>query len=135
MVKIITLILMLIPLCAKAESTYLYTETSVAGETMDAFVLRIAHRAMRVTNKMGVEVCGEVEEVDRIYRVVIATSNDQFSCELPNTGKPYFHTHPASSIGTFSPADKKYEGYLAAKGRVYYSNGRLEKRVGKIKGM
>lgn len=133
--KIIAAILLALSFSASAESTYLYTEISQPGETMDAFVVRISARALKETVKQASEICGEVEEFDGGYRVVMATSGKAFSCDLPNTGRPYFHTHPHSSIGTFSHADKKYEGYLAAKGRVYYTNGRNERRIGKITSM
>ncbi len=129
---IFTILLMAFtPVCI-ASGAQIYTEVSLEGETMDDFIVRISRMAMSETIKISAEVCGEIETINGIHHLTIITSGDAFSCELPNTGKPYFHTHPPSSIGTFSPADRKYKGYLAAKGRVYYQDGWIERRIGRI---
>lgn len=132
MVKIIVLILMLIPLCAKAESTYLYTETSHAGETMDAFVLRIAPKANAYTKDSGHEVCAAIRTDGERYRIEVGTSSRNDECELPGDTEVYLHTHPINQGMGFSAGDYVRPGYLITQVGVKYQDG-VNKRPRKVR--
>lgn len=124
--KIIALILMLMPLCAKAESTYLYTETSVTGETMDAFVLRIAPKAYSQSWVKAKELCGAIESSNGVMSVDFYQGTNN-SCEfvMPE-GSISIHTHPVAYKEPlkFSKADLRVGGYLVGRNKVMHADGR-----------
>lgn len=132
MVKMIALMLMLMPLCAKAESRYLYTETSVAGETMDAFVLRIAPKANAYTKASGHEVCAAIREVEGVYSAEVGTSGRNDECWLPGDTEVYLHTHPINQGMGFSAGDYVRPGYLITQAGVKYQDG-VNKRPRKVR--
>lgn len=124
MVKIIALILMLIPLCAKAESTYLYTETSAAGESMDAFVVRIARSIEMEGQRKNAEVCGAIKSFDGRYSLSLSYKQDNIQCTVSHgQGDVLIHTHLPYMGARFSPADYSHKGYMVRNGVICYNDG------------
>ena len=124
MVKIIALILMLIPLFAKAESTYLYTETSVAGETMDAFVVRIARSLEMEGQRKNAEVCGAIKNIDGRYTLTLNYKQDNIQCTVSHGPEDVLiHTHLPYMGARFSPADYSHKGYMVRNGVICYNDG------------
>lgn len=127
MVKIIGLILFAIAFSAQAESTYLYTEVSQPGETMDAFVLRISDKANFHTKASGHEVCGPIRTENGRYRIEMATSGRNDECELPGDTEVYFHTHPINQGIGFSGGDYVRPGYLSTLAGVKFQDGKVKR--------
>lgn len=130
--KIIATILLSASFYASAGSTYLYTEVSVAGESMDAFVLRIADRANQHTSASGHEVCGAIRTEDSIHRIEMITSRRNDECWLPIDTEVYFHTHPINQGMNFSSGDYVLPGYLSTLAGVKFQDGKV-KRPRKIR--
>lgn len=66
----------------------LYEETSTAGETVDAFVTRIAPRARAASVSTRTVVCGEILGAGP-YSLTLKTDGRQDWCEVPKTAAPY----------------------------------------------
>lgn len=124
MVKIIGLILFAMAFSAQAESAYLYTEVSQPGETMDAFVLRIAPKAYSQSWVKAKELCGAIKSSESGMSVEIH-QGDFSSCEfiMPN-GSVSLHTHPVARKEPlkFSKADLSIGGYLVGRDKVLHAN-------------
>lgn len=112
-----------------ANATTLYAETSVRGESMDEFVVRIADRAYDHTKKSGHEVCGAIREEGGIFTVVITTSGRNDECELPGDTEVYVHTHPINQGFHFSKGDYVRPGYLIAQNVIKFQNGGRPRKV------
>ncbi|HHA2975135.1 TPA: hypothetical protein ACOFD8_002501 [Stenotrophomonas maltophilia] len=112
--------------------TFLYEEVSAPGESMDAFTLRIAPRALKHTNKSGHQVCGAIESPQNgQFRIKISTIRSGTSCQVPSSAAVYFTTHTWSNE-TFSQGEREIPGYLAVKNSLYYQNGMQERKVGTL---
>lgn len=127
MVKIIGLTLFAMAFSAQAESTYLYTEVSQPGETMDAFVLRISDKANSHTKASGHEVCGPIRQTESGYSLEISTSSRNDECELPGDTQVYFHTHPINQGMGFSGGDYVRPGYLSTLAGVKFQDGKVKR--------
>jgi hypothetical protein len=138
--KIIPAILLALSFSASAESTYLYTEVSQPGETMDAFVVRIAPRAISVTREMRVEICGSLASSEFSHSIRMVTSHTRSHCNLllSDTESAYnpsgrtFHTHTddEDSHRGFSPQDfNRPNGYVAYGKVVRYQEGKTKDRL------
>ena len=103
-------------------SEYLYTEVSNPGETMDAFVTRIAPKALEHTWKHNAEVCGPIRQTEQGYEVRISTDGRRDECSLPGDTVVYVHTHPRGIGFGFSPSDYVRPGYLITERAVKYQN-------------
>lgn len=111
----------------------LYDERSLAGETADNFILRIAPRAVSYTNRTGHQVCGAVEQnPDGQYTIEMRTIGQGYRCEIPADTQLYFVTHIWSS-GTFSRAERELPGYMATRNSLYHQDGRSERKVGTLR--
>lgn len=95
---------------------------SQPGETMDAFVERIAPQAVAISNRAGLEVCGAIAEADGVYSIRMVQGGPR-ACTIDfkdveagfvSTGQT-FHTHPyaPSTRSGFTRADYAAPGYLA----------------------
>lgn len=117
-----TLLLVFSAVSTPGESTSLYREVSLPGESMDEFVLRIAPKAYSTGWVKAKELCG-----------AIITSNGQMSIDMHlgqfNTcefqmpeGSVAFHTHPVASREQlkFSRQDAIAGGYLVGRNEVLY---------------
>lgn len=69
-------------------ATELHRETSAAGESLDAFVVRIAPRARAASVNTRSIVCGEVLGSGP-YTLALKTDGRQDWCEVPKTAAPY----------------------------------------------
>lgn len=111
----------------------LYQERSLAGETTDNFILRIAPRAVSYTNRTGHQVCGAVvQNPDGQYTIEMRTIGQGYRCEIPADTQLYFVTH-IWSAGTFSRAEREVPGYMATRNSLYHQDGRNERKVGTLR--
>lgn len=125
--KIIAAILLALSFSASAESTYLYTEVSQPGETMDEFVVRIASRANEYTKVKGHEVCGAIRINGDSLKIEMTSSGRNDECELPADTKVYFHTHPINQGMGFSASDYVLPGYLSTLAGIKYQDGKVKR--------
>lgn len=125
--KIIAAILLALSFSASAESTYLYTEVSQPGETMDAFVVRISPRANAHTKATGHEVCGAIRDYGDFLKIEISSSGRNDECELPGDTKVYFHTHPINQGMGFSAGDYVRPGYLSTLAGIKFQDGKVKR--------
>ena len=124
--KIIAAILLALSFSASAETTYLYTEVSQPGETMDSFVVRISPRAYSTSWIKAKEVCGAIESTGGQFSIDIHQGT-YAKCDFINPeGSIGFHTHPVQRKEPlrFSKADIKVGGYLAGRNEVMHSDGK-----------
>jgi len=112
-----------IPFCASANSLYLYSESSLPGETMDSFVVRISPRANEYTKKSGHEVCAAIRNNGSGYSVEVTTSSRNDECMLPADTEVYLHTHPINQGMGFSRGDYVRPGYLITEVGIKYQDG------------
>lgn len=125
--KIIASILLALSFSASAESTYLYTEVSHSGETMDSFVVRISARANAHTKTTGHEVCGAIRADGDSMKVDMTSSGRNDECELPGDTEVYFHTHPINQGMRFSAGDYVRPGYLSTLAGVKFQDGKVKR--------
>lgn len=135
--KIIAAILLALSFSASAEPTYLYTEVSQSGETMDEFMVRIAPKAVEYTLKNSLEVCGMIEKDGNEMKLNIFTDHKNNSCTIPvpsNSAGITFHTHPSRNSFKFHGKDFNVKGYLGTARGVRYQEGKgTERFVGRFK--
>lgn len=128
---------------AAATPSFVYTETSAAGETLDAFAKRIAKRAVKESLVIGGEICGEFRIVGELVAMDFYTIHDQHRCSyLRVAGETYnrltYHTHifiglananaEREKIGNpkFSAADYSHPGYMTTGRIVLFQSGTPE---------
>ena len=111
--KIVAAILLTAVAFGASAETKLYTENSRPGETMDEFIVRIAPRALRFTERSSFEVCGPIVKTDTGYSLTLYTSSNMTRCQYPKTSDIGFHTHPSRAYPTFYGGDYHVEGYMA----------------------
>ncbi|WP_159407413.1 hypothetical protein ACCQ13_14625 [Xanthomonas sp. NCPPB 1638] len=70
------------------QTTQMLQETSAAGESLDAFVTRIAPRARAASVNSRSVVCGEVLGTGP-YTLTLKTDGRKDWCEVPKTAAPY----------------------------------------------
>lgn len=112
---------------ASAESTYLYTEVSHPGETMDSFMVRISARANAHTKTTGHEVCGAIRADGDSMKIEMTSSGRNDECELPSDTEVYFHTHPINQGKGFSAGDYVRPGYLSTLAGVKFQDGKVKR--------
>ncbi|MGQ5267423.1 hypothetical protein [Xanthomonas arboricola] len=66
----------------------LYQETSTTGESLDAFISRIAPRARAASLSARAVVCGEIQGSDP-YTLALKTDGYPDDCRVPKTPAPY----------------------------------------------
>jgi len=121
--KIIYAILLAISFSASAETTYLYTEVSQPGETMDAFVLRSAYKLSKETDRLNAEVCGVIQHNGESVTMVVNTDRLLTGCTIKSGDFISVHTHPRMATNQFSASDLETEGYLIHGRAVYHQDG------------
>jgi hypothetical protein len=145
--KTIALILALLPgVAMAAQPTHVTTMTSLPGETMDAFALRIAPEAIERSMNIAAEVCGEFKQEGDVYSIALYSIGTQHGCSYLRDGAGYtgqsYHTHIVIGetdsrrregiLGNprFSESDYAHPGYLASGNKVLHQVGRgTERRV------
>ncbi|WP_434990033.1 hypothetical protein [Xanthomonas melonis] len=70
------------------QTTHLHQEISAAGESLDAFVTRIAPRARAASVSTRTVVCGEILGAGP-YSLTLKTDGQQDWCEVRKTAAPY----------------------------------------------
>ncbi|MBB4726331.1 hypothetical protein [Xanthomonas arboricola] len=92
----------------------LYQETSDAGESLDAFVTRIAPRARAASVGARAVVCGEILGSGP-YTVTLKTDGNPDDCRVPKTAAPYVLVNGIAKDARadhFSLANRFRPGYL-----------------------
>ncbi|MFB9112108.1 hypothetical protein QSH39_014635 [Xanthomonas arboricola pv. corylina] len=69
-------------------TSQLYQETSASGETLDAFIVRIAPRARAASVSTRAIVCGEILGSGP-YTLALKTDGYPDDCRVPKTAAPY----------------------------------------------
>ena len=129
--KLLTmLILLLLPLLVYSQGHLVRTYESLAGESSDEFILRIAGPISNMTRIYGYEYCGEVSSRGDRYLVYLYTSRQSDRCVFHRFDKSsdIVHTHPYYARPVFGDDDYKHSGYLIIGRRVYYQSGRGTER-------
>jgi len=107
---------------ANAETIHLYTEKSKAGESMDAFVKRVAPAALDRTFKADAAVCGLIgSRPDGTFAIAFHTNGDPWRCTLSMDLLPagygwtglVFRTHTRRGADDWTESDMRIPGYLA----------------------
>lgn len=70
------------------QTTELHQETSAAGESLDAFLIRIAPRARAASVSTRAVVCGQILGAGP-YSLAFKTDGRQDVCAVPKTSAPY----------------------------------------------
>ncbi|WP_329767296.1 hypothetical protein [Stenotrophomonas maltophilia] len=133
---LIPTIILLVPMAtasAKKPQPALYVERSTPGESMDAFILRIAPEALSKSERQGAEVCGVIAEGPAGYSIRLSSGTAR-TCEMDfaDIEQGYrptdqtFHTHIYSAMGhsEFTRADYAVKGYLAQAWKLLHQDGR-----------
>ncbi|RJS04859.1 hypothetical protein [Xanthomonas sp. CFBP 7698] len=110
------------------------TEESIAGESRDAFIVRIAPQVMAQSVARSEMLCGEVVDLAGGYRVAVTSSGDPHSCDIPSSAGVYLHTHLAGRGFAFSLEDYRHPGYLITEIAVKYQAGERAKTLAKLRG-
>ena len=107
----------------------LYQEQSNYGETLDAFVVRIAPRAVTASKSARATLCGQLEG-SVPYRVTMKTDGFLSTCELPKTALPYVLVNGNAldvRENSFSQVNWQRPGYLVTPWSVKYQDGRQKR--------
>ena len=103
----------------------LHQETANDGETLDAFVVRIAPRALQASKTARATVCGQVEQVAGRHTIQLKTDGYVSDCGLPQSGLPYLlvnGTAVDARENHFSLANRDRPGYLVTPWSVKYQD-------------
>lgn len=107
----------------------LYQEQSNPGESLDAFVLRIAPRAVDASKRARATICGQLEGSGP-YLVKVKTDGFLSTCDLPKTATPYVLVNGTAvdvREDHFSQVNWKRPGYLVTPWSVKYQDGRQKR--------
>lgn len=107
----------------------LYQEQSNPGESLDAFVVRIAPRAVEASKSARATVCGQVEGSGP-YLVKVKTDGFLSTCDLPETGLPYVLVNGTAvdvREDHFSQVNWQRAGYLVTPWSVKHQDGRQKR--------
>lgn len=96
----------------------LFTETSQEGETMDAFIVRIAPRLRAYSDSTGFEACGVVATDGQRFGVVIGSNRSHAACGnvdafVPGGMKPTgqtVHSHRTGGLYRANENDRALMG-------------------------
>lgn len=109
----------------KPEKTWLYTEVSVPGETIDAFVVRVAPRALKASRSARAMLCGEIIGA-RLFQIYFKTDGYVSTCDVPKSTQPYVlvnGTAVDARENHFSQENWKRRGYLVTPWSVKHQDG------------
>lgn len=107
----------------------LYQEQSNPGESLDAFVVRIAPRAVEASKTARATVCGQLEGSGP-YLVKVKTDGFLSTCDLPKTAQPYVLVNGTAvdvRENHFSQVNWQRPGYLVTPWSVKYQDGRQKR--------
>lgn len=119
------------PASEDSASANVFVETSHTSESMDAFISRIAERALAITFERDQALCGLIGK----------DSRGQLSLQLVNSGSPWrcnlrtdalqpgaewtglvFRTHTRRAADDWTASDMRHPGYLATEQKLTYRN-------------
>ncbi|WP_295573797.1 hypothetical protein [uncultured Stenotrophomonas sp.] len=103
----------------------LHRESSVAGESLDDFVVRIAPHALESSKTARATACGQIEQDADIFSVQLKTDGYVSDCGLPRSGQPYVlinGTATSASENHFSLVNRNRPGYLITPWAVKYQD-------------
>lgn len=103
----------------------LYQEESTPGESLDAFVVRVAPRAIEASKTARAAVCGQIEGSGP-FVVRVKTDGYMGACDLPKTQQPYVlvnGTAVDARENHFSLENWKRPGYLITPWSVKHQDG------------
>jgi len=112
-----------------ARTVDLYQEQSNPGESLDAFVVRIAPRAVEASKTAHATVCGQVEGSGP-YSVTVKTDGFLSTCDLPMTALPYVLVNGTAvdvRENHFSQVNWQRPGCLVTPWSVKYQDGRQKR--------
>ncbi|MBB5862575.1 hypothetical protein [Xanthomonas sp. 3058] len=112
-------------------------QTPAAGQSLDAFIVRIAPKYARWSLVNSREVCGAIGQAGDRYSIAINRAGGNGHCTIITTclapGFEYtgytFHTHPTVDDFRFSDQDLLNAGYLVTSSGVKFHDGRGQQRV------
>ena len=120
----------------------MYTETSQAGESLDAFAVRIAARAVDESLKVSGEICGEFRKDGDTHVIEFYTVNHQTACSYTRAGVGEYtgltyHTHIFIGLSSdttrqrvysprFSEEDYSHPGYMTTGKVTLFQSGTRE---------
>lgn len=110
----------------RGRTVELHRESSVAGESLDDFVVRIAPQALESSKTARATVCGQVEQDAGIFSVRLKTDGYVSDCAMPKTGKPYLLVNGTATDARenhFSQVNWQRPGYLITPWSVKYQDG------------
>ncbi|MFH7600625.1 hypothetical protein WDV06_36855 [Streptomyces racemochromogenes] len=130
----------ILALAMSATPQPLYTETSHAGESLDAFATRIAARAVEESLQVSGEICGEIRSEGDGHAVSFYTVRHQTACSyLREPGHTYtgltYHTHIFIGVTNtdtlrqkiysprFSEEDYSHPGYMTTGKVTLFQDG------------
>ncbi|QDS15799.1 hypothetical protein [Xanthomonas arboricola] len=109
----------------------LYQETSDAGESLDAFVTRIAPRARAASVGARAVVCGEILGSGP-YTVTLKTDGYPDDCRVPKTAAPYVLVNGIANDARadhFSIANRFRPGYLVTPWSIKFQDRSSVRKV------
>lgn len=109
----------------------LYQETSATGETLDAFVTRIAPRARAASVSARAVVCGEIQG-NGPYILALKTDGYPDDCRVPKTAAPYVLVNGIAKDARadhFSIANRFRPGYLVTPWSIKFQDRSGVRRV------
>lgn len=112
-----------------ARTVDLYQEQSNPGESLDAFVVRIAPRAVEASKTARATVCGQVEGSGP-YLLRVKTDGFLSTCEVPKAALPYVLANGTAvdvRENHFSQVNWQRPGYLVTPWSVKYQDGRQKR--------
>ncbi|MET3149165.1 UNVERIFIED_ORG: hypothetical protein ABIC77_000359 [Stenotrophomonas geniculata] len=104
----------------------LHQEASAAGESLDAFVVRIAKQALEASKAARATVCGQIEEDAGVFTVQLKTDGYVSDCGLPKSAQPYLLVNGTATDARenhFSQVNWQRPGYLITPRSVKYQDG------------
>jgi len=102
----------------------LYQEQSQPGEALDAFVVRLAPRALEASRAARASVCGHIEGTGP-YLVKVKTDGYMSTCDLPKNSTPYVLVNGTATDARenhFSLANRNRPGYLVTPWAVKFQD-------------
>lgn len=102
----------------------LYQEQSKPGEALDAFVVRLAPRALEASKAARASVCGQIEG-EGPYLVKVKTDGYMSTCDLPKSTTPYLLVNGTATDARenhFSLANRDRPGYLVTPWAVKFQD-------------
>ena len=102
----------------------LFQEQSMPGEAIDAFVVRLAPRALEASKAARASVCGHIEGTGP-YLVKVKTDGYMSTCDLPKNSTPYLLVNGTATDARenhFSLANRNRPGYLVTPWAVKFQD-------------